>query len=299
MPVDAANAKVTGVICSMRDASPTVKFLSVRVNDARFKFSAGQWVDFFAPGVEQIGGYSICSTPKQLEETGSINLLIKQSRYPPAAWIHNDAKPGAEVEMRVGGNFIITQEEITRPILFVAGGIGISPLYSMMRDAVEQSEAGLTVKLLYAARGKHEHCLVEALREVEELAAAKGGRVECIMFDSSIEAEADKDMPTRRSMLSACLPRLFKSSSSNRVADVASSTATDQSIIETDRAIPPRLLGRVSKLHLKQAMTSLEEPVTFRPATAFLCGPPKMSDAMEAHLLALGVPKERIRLERW
>jgi hypothetical protein len=81
--------------------------------------------------------------------------------------------------------------------------------------------------LVDQARGKHEHCLVEMLREVEELAAAKGGRVECIMFDSSIEAKADKDMSTRRSsVLSACLPGLFKSSSSNRVADVASSTAT-------------------------------------------------------------------------
>jgi hypothetical protein len=29
-----------------------------------------------------------------------------------------------QVEMRVGGNFVITEEEVTRPLLFIAGGIG-------------------------------------------------------------------------------------------------------------------------------------------------------------------------------
>jgi ferredoxin-NADP reductase len=32
---------------------------------------------------------------------------------------------------------------------------------------------------------------------------------------------------------------------------------------------------------------------------AFLCGPPKMSDAMEKTLLKLGLPKQNVRLERW
>ena len=36
-----------------------------------------------------------------------------------------------------------------------------------------------------------------------------------------------------------------------------------------------------------------------RPITAFICGPPAMTDAVEAHLLALGLPKECVRVERW
>ena len=31
-----------------------------------FSFKPGQWVDFFAPGVDKPGGYSIASSPAQL-----------------------------------------------------------------------------------------------------------------------------------------------------------------------------------------------------------------------------------------
>mmetsp|Transcript_29463 Transcript_29463/g.64370 ORF Transcript_29463/g.64370 Transcript_29463/m.64370 type:complete len:343 (-) Transcript_29463:697-1725(-) len=304
-PVDlpATDPKVAGVIECVRDASPTAKFLSVKVSDKRFKFAAGQWIDFFAPGVEQIGGYSICSTPKQLEEKGVINLVVKRSRYPPAVWIHNDAKPGAEVELRVGGNFVITEEDFKRPILFVAGGIGITPLYSMMRHAVEQCESGLVMKLLYAARGKQEHCMVEEIREIEKMAAAKGSRVDVTLFDSSINPDVVGLQPAKSlgSRIGACLGR-FKQASFNRAAHLCSadtepSISGGSSVKRVD--LPSKVAGRVERLHLKMAIASLEGLACPKPATAFLCGPPKMSDEMEAHLLALGMPKERIRLERW
>ena len=35
------------------------------------------------------------------------------------------------------------------------------------------------------------------------------------------------------------------------------------------------------------------------PATAFVCGPPAMADGAAEKLAGLGLPPERIRLERW
>ena len=43
----------------------TSKTTQTRVSSA--SFLAGQWVDFFIPGVEQVGGYSMCSAPSDLE----------------------------------------------------------------------------------------------------------------------------------------------------------------------------------------------------------------------------------------
>ena len=42
-----------------------------------------------------------------------------------------------------------------------------------------------------------------------------------------------------------------------------------------------------------------EEGRSRMDVVAFLCGPPKMSDAMEKTLLKLGLPKQNVRLERW
>ena len=65
-------------------------------------FLAGQWVDFFIPGVEQVGGYSMCSAPHDLAEGRRMDLAVKASTWAPAAWMHNRAKVGDVVQMRVG-----------------------------------------------------------------------------------------------------------------------------------------------------------------------------------------------------
>ena len=44
--------------------------------DERFRFVAGQWVDFWAPGVDQVGGYSIASPPSLLENSGQFQLVV-------------------------------------------------------------------------------------------------------------------------------------------------------------------------------------------------------------------------------
>jgi hypothetical protein len=54
-------------------------------------FRPGQWVDFYAPGLSQVGGYSICSPPRQLHEQLTFDLAVKLSSYPPAVWLHQQA----------------------------------------------------------------------------------------------------------------------------------------------------------------------------------------------------------------
>ena len=78
----------------------TSKTTQTRVSSA--SFLAGQWVDFFIPGVEQVGGYSMCSAPSDLEEGRRMDLAVKASTWAPAAWMHNKAKVGDVVQMRVG-----------------------------------------------------------------------------------------------------------------------------------------------------------------------------------------------------
>ena len=56
--------------------------------DRSFSFQPGQWIDFHAPGVPIIGGYSIVSSPSQLTSLRTFNIAVKQSSHPPAHWVH-------------------------------------------------------------------------------------------------------------------------------------------------------------------------------------------------------------------
>jgi ferredoxin-NADP reductase len=64
-------------------------------------FKPGQWVDFHAPGVQHVGGYSICSTPQDLQRSGTFELCVKASRHPCAQWVHQQAAPGDQVRLDV------------------------------------------------------------------------------------------------------------------------------------------------------------------------------------------------------
>ncbi len=43
----------------------------------------------FIPGLNTVGGFSICSSPNHLSETGEVSLCVKYSDHPPANWVHN------------------------------------------------------------------------------------------------------------------------------------------------------------------------------------------------------------------
>ncbi|TRY65711.1 hypothetical protein DNTS_005557 [Danionella cerebrum] len=104
-------------------------------------------VDFFIPGVETVGGFSICSSPGLLRRERAIELAVKYTRHPPAQWIHTECSVGSEVALRVGGQFFFDPQpsDPARDLLLVAGGVGINPLYSILlhtADLLGQTHTG-------------------------------------------------------------------------------------------------------------------------------------------------------------
>jgi ferredoxin-NADP reductase len=71
--------------------------LCLQENTSGFTFAPGQWVDFHVPNLTAVGGYSICSTTTQLQQSGTIDLCVKRSGHPCAQWVHNEAAPGSQV----------------------------------------------------------------------------------------------------------------------------------------------------------------------------------------------------------
>lgn len=81
---------------------------------AVFTYKAGQWVDFIIPNVDSVGEFSFISSPEEVppgSECSSLpwfDLAVQKSAHPSAAWVHSDqCHAGAEVEVRVGGEFTV------------------------------------------------------------------------------------------------------------------------------------------------------------------------------------------------
>ena len=51
------------------------------------------------------------------------------------------ASVGKRVHVKVGGAFTLADTDVQRPLLFVAGGIGVNPLFSMLSHAVYLASA--------------------------------------------------------------------------------------------------------------------------------------------------------------
>ncbi|XP_019666292.2 oxidoreductase NAD-binding domain-containing protein 1 isoform X1 [Felis catus] len=154
-------------VCGAAAESPSVKRLHLLVADKDFSFKAGQWVDFFIPGVSVVGGFSICSSPRLLKQERMIELAVKYANHPPALWIHNQCTLDSEVAVRVGGEFFFDPQptDASRNLVLIAGGVGINPLLSILRHAADLHrdwankgsgyEVG-TIKLFYSAKNTSE-----------------------------------------------------------------------------------------------------------------------------------------------
>ncbi|EDO42208.1 predicted protein [Nematostella vectensis] len=175
-------------VVDIKKLSDTVKGLTLKVaENSHFIFKPGQWVDFFAPGVSVVGGFSICSSPSQLHSHRSFELAVKYSTHPPAHWVHTKCKPGDEVQVRVGGDFhYIKQKGCKDDLLLIAGGVGINPLWSMMQFVCEEKHTG-NISLLYSASTQEELLFKDSISTLCE----KNPSVTCKFFVTKEKLERD------------------------------------------------------------------------------------------------------------
>jgi len=165
--------------------SPTVKSLTLQVDEKASKsisFQPGQWLDFFIPGEEKVGGFSMCSSPSDLSSKGTVELAVKFSTWAPAHWVHTKCEVGSDVTFRFGGDFFYPSSGLlttAHSLLLIGGGVGINPLRSIWLQAAELSRnksAGKPngVSLLYSAGSQDELLFREDFDK--ELAAVEGFR---------------------------------------------------------------------------------------------------------------------------
>ncbi len=99
-------------------------------------------------------------------------------------YLHDQIQPGDTIEVGPPcGEFVLLADEARRPVVFLAGGIGVTPLLSMAKSLVS-SQSDVPITFVQAAK----HSRVQALAaEIRQLAQA--GQAVCthFIFDSPLE----------------------------------------------------------------------------------------------------------------
>lgn len=142
--------KIPVRIADIQEISPTVKSFTLALDGQPFTFLPGQWIDCFVEinGRTEVAGYSMTSAPN---EEGWFSIAVKLvGDNPVTDYLHDCAKVGDTLTVKGGsGDFHYTSDD-SHPLALIAGGIGITPIASIVRF-MDKSAPDVPATLLYSA----------------------------------------------------------------------------------------------------------------------------------------------------
>lgn len=159
-------------LLSNENATPTTRVIRIALEGVPFPYRAGQAAAIRCTGDPETP-YSIASAPSDTERDGCLEFLIKVDGSNRFGALVSALAPGTPLHVTPAyGRFAIPAAAAGHPLLFIAGGTGIAPLRSMMREYLHQSPDERPA-LVYSARTPEEFAYADEFR-----ALADAGRVD-------------------------------------------------------------------------------------------------------------------------
>lgn len=136
----------------------------------------GQAVIDFTPGqyiglVLTIQGESVRRNYSLSDVPGKTTLRISVKREPDgvvSGYLHNEVREGDRVDVIApAGDFVLADDYAVhdRPLVFMTGGVGITPALSMLNSAVA---SGRPIVFIHAAIDSRHHAFAEHVRQLEQ-----------------------------------------------------------------------------------------------------------------------------------
>jgi ferredoxin-NADP reductase len=167
--------KIPAKIAAIQQETPSVKSFRLDLEGQQFSFLPGQWVDCYAEvnGRLEVAGYSMTSSPLT---RGTIDLAVKLvGDNAVTNFLHQRARVGDTLYIEGGQGDFYYQREMGDSLVLIGGGIGITPLMSILRY-VDEATSDVRATLLYSARTPSELLFHKQLMEV----AARNRRIRCL-----------------------------------------------------------------------------------------------------------------------
>ncbi|MGE0881017.1 MAG: NADH:ubiquinone reductase (Na(+)-transporting) subunit F [Acidimicrobiia bacterium] len=191
---------VTATVTRIESLTPTVKGVWAKVHDPDgLAFQAGQYVNVALPG----GGHRPFSFAQSPSNPSEIELDVRLVPGGAATtWIHQGLAVGDELQLAGPYGRFHVRTSANRPMLFLAGGSGLSSPRSMILDLVERG-CELPITLIHGVRGREE------LYYAEEFTAL-AQRVPSFRYVPTVSSEPDlSDWSGQRGYVHEVAQRIF------------------------------------------------------------------------------------------
>lgn len=164
-----------------RMLTPTIRGLWLKT-DRKLPFQAGQYVMLQVPGVEGERAFSIANGP----EEDLVELHIRRVPEGRATgWLHDTLQVGQTLHFTAPSGRFFVRKSANVPLIFVAGGSGLSSPKSMILDLLAEG-CTLPITLVQGARNEEELYF----RELFEDLAAKHPNFSYVPALSDLPADA-------------------------------------------------------------------------------------------------------------
>lgn len=165
---DALNLPITdvrAVVTRIDDLTPTIKGIHATIEmGGPLRFQAGQYVNLKLPSGDAHRPFSFANSPARPNE---IELDVKLVPGGAAtSWIHQELRVGDTLQLTGPYGRFFVRKSAGVPLLFLAGGSGLSSPRSMILDLLAEG-CTLPITLVHGARTREELYHVEEFRGLE------------------------------------------------------------------------------------------------------------------------------------
>ncbi len=154
-----------GVVSKIETFTPRIKSIFLAVENGGVVFQAGHYVNVHIPGLERPRAFSIASPPsdKHLVE---LNVCLVEGGK-GTRWLHESLSVGDELRFSGPYGRFFIRSSAPEPMIFLAGGSGLSSPKSMIMDLFEKEEIR-PITLIYGARSQEELYYRELFEELAD-----------------------------------------------------------------------------------------------------------------------------------
>lgn len=159
-----AVADYIGKVCRTEMVTPDIMAIWLTLEGKGLDFQAGQYVNVTIPTVQGTRAFSLASCPSQPNE-----LELHVRLVPGGAgttWLHENLKVGDPLAFTGPLGRFYVRRSAEKPLIFIAGGSGLSSPKSMILDLVG-SDYQEQITLLHGARRPHDLHYAQMFRDLE------------------------------------------------------------------------------------------------------------------------------------
>ncbi len=155
---------VWGTVIKREMLTPRILGLWLEL-DEELDFQAGQYINYHVPGFEEPRAFSLANEPSS-GKVIELNIgIIPDGEATP--WIHQNVKVGDRRKITGPFGRFFVKKSANKPMIFFAGGSGLSSPKSMILDELEN---GCTqdITLFHGARNEEELYYADMFRDLEK-----------------------------------------------------------------------------------------------------------------------------------